>query len=541
MAESLDGSSVASISPDATTVEASSDASEATSSTASPGEGTTSTSEDDGPDAAEGSEAPASESGSSTLATMGAQGIEITAIEVNQGVAVSVYADGAAIPESNRSTELVRGRPSLVRAHWALDAGWSAREIRADLELHRGGTTETLSDVRSIEGPVEPRTLEGTFIWMLPAEVVTPDLEVSVSLWEADPAATGAPGAAPRAPAQGTLPLSIAPDTMHLNLVMVPLVTPEGEPAVTDSLKEATQNAFFAAYPVEAVNIEWREPIVVDGRLTRDNEAFELLYQARIADGASPDTYYHMLLDPETCCVRTQQNFAWAGIGAVPYQPSAWGADDAHLAMSMVADYYGDSGVSTMLHEVGHNVGRPHAPCGNVAGADPQFPREGDYAEAGIGVQGFDIVRQRLFNPFPAQGQGGEQPYKDMMSYCWPVWWSDYNWQNNLAWLREVNSWANMRQVADEPYSALRVYVSDRGDASWSRTVTRMPPAEPSGDTWARIFARDGRDLTVGVVATEIADGAAHVVTIPFDPSTMPSRVELTFAGRVHTYAEFTP
>ena len=67
----------------------------------------------------------------------------------------------------------------------------------------------------------------------------------------------------------------------------------------------------------------------------------------------------------------------------------------------------------THTHEVGHNVGLPHAPCGGPANTDPNYP----YAGGDIGVWGYDFFRGVLKHP---------REFKDVMTYCSPVWISDY-------------------------------------------------------------------------------------------------------------------
>jgi hypothetical protein len=68
----------------------------------------------------------------------------------------------------------------------------------------------------------------------------------------------------------------------------------------------------------------------------------------------------------------------------------------------------------TYAHELGHNVGLRHAPCGSPAGADPDYP----YDNGDIGVWGYDLRRSRLLNP---------EQYADLMGYCRPRWISDFS------------------------------------------------------------------------------------------------------------------
>jgi hypothetical protein len=68
---------------------------------------------------------------------------------------------------------------------------------------------------------------------------------------------------------------------------------------------------------------------------------------------------------------------------------------------------------STYTHEIGHNMDLRHAPCGGAGGPDPNYP----YNQGSIGIWGYDFENKVLIDP------GG---YKDIMTYCDPVWISDY-------------------------------------------------------------------------------------------------------------------
>ncbi|MEP6689844.1 MAG: hypothetical protein ABJD07_01740 [Gemmatimonadaceae bacterium] len=95
-----------------------------------------------------------------------------------------------------------------------------------------------------------------------------------------------------------------------------------------------------------------------------------------------------------------------AGLGYVGY-PAAVGWD------------YLPSGDGVTAHELGHNFGRAHAPCGGASGPDPSYP----YANAIIGMTGFDIITGTLHQTSDF----------DLMSYCNPAWVSDYNYSAVLA------------------------------------------------------------------------------------------------------------
>ena len=73
-----------------------------------------------------------------------------------------------------------------------------------------------------------------------------------------------------------------------------------------------------------------------------------------------------------------------------------------------------------IAHELGHNMGLAHAPCGNPAALDWSFP----YSNGSIGAWGYDSYNGEMVNPGTF----------DLMSYCRPRWISDYHFANALRY-----------------------------------------------------------------------------------------------------------
>jgi len=80
---------------------------------------------------------------------------------------------------------------------------------------------------------------------------------------------------------------------------------------------------------------------------------------------------------------------------------------------------YLPSGDGVAAHEWGHNFGRRHAPCGNVAGADLSFPTPGGF----IGNWGWNPATNLLVSPNAT----------DLMGYCGNQWISAHNWSASLS------------------------------------------------------------------------------------------------------------
>jgi CARDB len=160
-------------------------------------------------------------------------------------------------------------------------------------------------------------------------------------------------------------------------------------------------------YPISSAIVTRREYITWSQNLAIENNWNTLL--SRIAtlkqtDNAPESQIYYGLVP-----LRDDSGNVWfrsgvAGIGYVGYRASVGLAD--------LSPYLDGSEIAN--HEIGHNLGQPHAPCG-VSG-DPNFPYPGGL----IGQYGLRVDLMQLFDP---------TVYADIMGYCEPVWISDYTYQ----------------------------------------------------------------------------------------------------------------
>jgi len=101
-----------------------------------------------------------------------------------------------------------------------------------------------------------------------------------------------------------------------------------------------------------------------------------------------------------------------SGVAGIAYVSDPSG--NARAAMGW--DYLtGSSGSVVAAHELAHNWGRFHAPCGGPANPDLSYP----YVGGAIGAYGLDVT---TVTPKPPSTN-------DIMGYCDPKWISDYNYK----------------------------------------------------------------------------------------------------------------
>lgn len=216
----------------------------------------------------------------------------------------------------------------------------------------------------------------------------------------------------------------------------------------------------------------------------------------RVADGNGASRYYFGAV---------ATNYA-SGVAGLGYVPGSSGSTSGRSAIGWDKTGYSDGGnyPEVYAHEVGHNFGRLHAPCGGPSGVDPSFP----YPDGSIGVYGYDIPYAALKDP---------ATYKDIMGYCTPNWVSDYTVKAVLAWRQSdaVHAAPPRGEDAAGGLPECLVVWGRVEHGAWvlepAFSARLQPPAVEAGDATLEAFDAEGRSLFSRAFAlAAVACGAAE-------------------------------
>jgi hypothetical protein len=250
-----------------------------------------------------------------------------------------------------------------------------------------------------------------------------------------------------------------------LHLTVVPVVHRGQAPSIPNFAQ-----TLWRIWPLQSIASNTRAPYTFSGALgPSDGHAWsQLLDELRIlrqTDGSG--RYYYGF-------VRVSYTSGIAGIGYIGH-PVAAGWDHAGSAPAVMA------------HELGHNFGRAHAPCGTSG--DPNYP----YPNGLIGTWGYDLESRTLRDP--------SERY-DLMSYCSPQWVSDYTYEGAQRFLEQ-----NPPRPQSLPQAGLLFSGRIRGDEVVFNPPLRLAVA-PEGKPSPYRLRADGVEAEVYVL--EDSEGTLH-------------------------------
>lgn len=337
--------------------------------------------------------------------------IEASAVHLTQAVQTL----GGDIP-------LIAGRSALLRVFFTGDK-MSFYRPRPLATFYQDGAPihEMRLDPAVDRIPTEPEEgrLDRSFNGVVPGRVVQPRVELVVEL-DPDGAVPAVSGSDRRVPAEGRLRLDVL-TVPPMELTVVPVVHSADSEAIltwVEGITETSPGMEFvrSILPIGELELTVNEPYRTTADLSTAAGWLGLLREIsvlRLTERRS-DYYYAAVAAPPNAPLK--------GLGYIGL-PVGVGIPD----------------LDTFAHELGHNMGLRHAPCGVAVNPDPDFP----YEDGSIGVFGYETRGGNTQMVDPAE-------YWDLMTYCDPSWISDYHFIKAMEFRREHESLV-LRSVDPEP------------------------------------------------------------------------------------------
>jgi hypothetical protein len=396
---------------------------------------------------------------SSTLAV----GISVDEISVYQVGKIPVMEAGAAVAKEKRPADIIQGKPGRVRVFVKLESGWQNRTVSARLLLTNGDLKSNYFSKKNVTQASAENSFGTTFNFDVKAEDFTATTRYAVEIVECDGTPAGMAGKA-RFPDADNQEL-VTRKTGIIKIRFIPL-NANGRTAASDNARLDAYKAYLALmYPTNGVEYTVGPPLNVNQTVSAQGDgwgnALDQMSALHESDNAPADTYYYGLFQPSDNIGQYCGGGCVAGIGFVTNTQSF----ARHQRVALGLSYNNVTSAQTMAHEVGHNHGRPHSPCGGAADPDPKFP----YTGAKIGWWGFEAP-EKLHNPTTDT---------DIMGYCNNQWVSDYVyrlWTDRVAFLNGVT-----RELP--PPGGMHHYLfllTDMTGPRWG--LDRPAPRYPSGD-----------------------------------------------------------
>jgi Peptidase M66/Stigma-specific protein, Stig1 len=412
---------------------------------------------------------------SSTLA----KGITIREIAVYQAGKVPVMKNGEQVLANARPAEIVQGKMARVRVFVDLDAGWSARTVSARLLLTNGDAMPSYFAKRSVTQASTENSFATTFNIDVKAEDITDTTRYAIELVECDGATTGAAGRA-RFPSVDKVEL-VTRKTGTIKLRFIPF-NANGRTAASDTARlDAYRDYIARMYPTSGVEYTVGTPFTVSGTISPDgrgwSDALDQLSSLHERDNAANDVYYYGLFQPGDSINQYCGGGCVAGIGYVTVAQTF----SRHQRVALGLSYGTLASAETFAHELGHNHGRPHSPCGGADDSDRNYPHAG----AKIGWWGFEAP-DKLKDPASDT---------DIMGYCRNQWVSDYTYGLFADRIAVLNG-ATRELPPPGEMQRFRFLLTDFAGPRWG--VQREAPRYPTGEPEAANIL----DATGGVIAT---------------------------------------
>jgi len=324
--------------------------------------------------------------------------------------------DGAyltqAVQRLDHSVELVAGRDAYLRVFAvANEANTATPHVRA--RLYHGGAEVQSWLLNAGSGSVTQTVNEGTLTtsWnvLVPGALIVPGARI---LAEVDPGGE----IVEQEEGDNFFPTSAVPlpvavrSLLQFQIRLVPVLQAvNGLQGNADSSNmQSYLTSLTRMLPIGGYDVDVRAAYTTNASVLQSSNGngawgtiLNEVLALRNATDASNRYYYGV--------VKTSYSSGIAGMGYVPFSPTS-------TSKAAIGWDFSGSRARILAHELGHNFGRSHAPCGGAGGPDPSYPHPGGQ----VGAWGLDVSTLAVKSP---------TTFFDLMGYCPPnEWVSDYTW-----------------------------------------------------------------------------------------------------------------
>lgn len=314
-----------------------------------------------------------------------------------------------------RRVPALAGRPGLLRAFVSSSSEINGVEATLTLRIN-GGTERTLrlNAPGALSANVSEADLDDTFNILLTAQDLVEGLEYYVEV-DPDNLVNESDETDNRFPDTGFASFDVRePGVFKVRFVPIEW---EGRLPATIDADEYLEDT-KAMMPVGTIEADVRSsPLIADSDASIPCDVLGDLSRLREADGLGDSTTHYYGI------IRSGRGSGVIGCAFAP------GYSGASLSIS---DLRRSGALETVAHELGHNLSLSHAPCGGPGGPDPDYP----YDNAALGTWGYNVFTGATFDP--------GSNLKDLMSYCGPVWISDYHYDRALEYRDRRSSRAQL-------------------------------------------------------------------------------------------------
>jgi hypothetical protein len=434
-----------------------------------------------------------------------ADGVTVTAIDLYQALRRPLMEGGQ---PATSDIPVVAKKPGMLRVFYETDGGYDGQPVTARLTVGSGAPVEV---VGTLSGSSSHTDLGSTINIDFPGDIMEAGASFKVELLQPAASVSGDNSAAAYPSDGGEAPMEIEAGAVKLKIMLVPVQNNGTLPDTSAEQVQLYQRYFSEEYPVPEVEITVRSaPYVFNYNLGNSGNWSALLDEItdlRNSDGAPDDVYYYGIHDADG---NGLLGLGWVG-----------GASDVWSRTAIGVGWTGNTAPETAVHEVGHNHGRDHSPCG-VSG-DPSFPHPG----ASIGVWGYRPSDKQLLDP---------DDFVDFMSYCDPAWISDYTYKAIFQRAKFVSTSpfiAVPEALQNRSYDRIKVL---DGQATFLEPVVIARPPEGETKSMTVSLGGEAQTLTGHYFAYNHLDGGVLLVMRPLIATSTNTFSQITFSAEGHTF-----